>query len=98
MDVEAGEVNMASRTPTAGNKHQVTPGQNDDRAHGLREFAQHASALRDLLYDDNALHEEEVIFMDKHFQVLQMAYLRWKRIHTLTQSSTQGMEGRHETN
>jgi hypothetical protein len=31
------------------------------------------------------LNEEECLFMDKQFQVLQIAYLRWKRVHGLPQ-------------
>jgi len=38
-------------------------------------------ALRDVLYQDRSLTEAEFLFMDNHFQVLQMAYLRWKRKH-----------------
>ncbi|HSL05430.1 MAG TPA: hypothetical protein VK901_18020 [Nitrospiraceae bacterium] len=48
----------------------------------LREFGKCAVALRDVLYQDRPLNEEEFLFMDNHFQTLQMAYLRWKRKHT----------------
>jgi hypothetical protein len=74
---------MASKTQPTQTRQGV-PLQKDDRADALREFAQCASALRDLLYDDRALDEEEFLFMDNHFQVLQMAYLRWKRRHRPT--------------
>ena len=74
---------MGSKTRTAGTRQQA-PVHKDDRADALREFAKCASALRDLLYDDRALDEEEFLFMDKQFQVLQMAYLRWKRVHKPT--------------
>jgi hypothetical protein len=47
----------------------------------LREFGKCAVALRDVLYQDRSLNEVEFSFMDNHFQVLQMAYLRWKRKH-----------------
>jgi hypothetical protein len=47
----------------------------------LREFGKCAVALRDVLYQDRSLTEAEFLFMDNHFQVLQMAYLRWKRKH-----------------
>ena len=56
----------------------------DDRADRLHQFGQYASVLRDLLYDDRALEEEEFIFIDKHFQILNLAYLRWKRKHRPT--------------
>ena len=44
----------------------------------LGEFGKCAVALRSVLYQDRALSTMEVHFMDNHFQVLQMAYLRWK--------------------
>ena len=42
----------------------------------LREFVKCAVALRNVLYQDRALNTMELYFMDNHFQVLQMAYLR----------------------
>ena len=47
----------------------------------LREFGKCAMALRNVLYQDGPLNEAEFVFIDNHFQVLQMAYLRWKRKH-----------------
>jgi hypothetical protein len=47
----------------------------------LREFGKCAVALRNVLYQDGSLNEAEFLFMDNHFQVLHMAYLRWKRQH-----------------
>jgi hypothetical protein len=73
---------MEPKTPANGPTRGIRLSA-DDGAHALREFAQCASALRDLFYDDRRLNEEECLFMDKHFQVLQMAYLRWKRVHGL---------------
>ena len=52
--------------------------QKDDRD-ALHEFAHGVSALRNLFYEERPLDEAGFIFMDKSFQVLQMAYLRWKR-------------------
>jgi hypothetical protein len=49
--------------------------------HTLREFGKCAVALRHVLYQDRSLNEIEVLFIENHFQVLQMAYLRWKRKH-----------------
>lgn len=57
------------------------PVQKNDTSEALREFAQCASALRDLLYDDRPLDDEEFLFMKNHFQNLQMAFLSWKRRH-----------------
>jgi hypothetical protein len=48
----------------------------------LREFGKCAVALRNVLYQDRALNELEFLFIENHFQVLQMVYLRWKRKHT----------------
>jgi len=47
----------------------------------LREFGKNAVALREVLYQDRPLDESEFLFIDNHFQVLEMAYLRWKRKH-----------------
>ena len=71
---------MDSKTPVTG----ATEGRisNDDRLH---RFGQCGAVLRDVLYDDTAIDDEEFIFIDKHFQILQMAYLRWKRKHRPTE-------------
>jgi hypothetical protein len=37
--------------------------------------------LRNMLYQDRPLNGAEFVFIDNHFQVLEMAYLRWKRKH-----------------
>ena len=50
----------------------------------LREFGKCAVALRNVLYEDRSLNETELLFMDNHLQVLQMAYLRWRRKHRPT--------------
>ena len=47
----------------------------------LREFGKCAVALRNVLHQDRTLNEVELLFIENHFQVLQMAYLRWKRKH-----------------
>jgi len=76
---------MASKNPV-GDKisvHNVHVPK-DARADVLHQFGQSASVLRDLLYDDRDLDEEEFVFIDKHFQILNMAYLRWKRKHRPT--------------
>ena len=48
----------------------------------LREFGKCAVTLRNVLYQDRALQTMELHFIDNHFQVLQMVYLRWKRKHS----------------
>ena len=47
----------------------------------LREFGTCAVVLRNVLYQDRALNEVEFLFIENHFRVLEMAYLRWKRKH-----------------
>ena len=76
---------MASNNPAGAttSSHDVHVPK-DDRADRLHRFGKCASVLRDLLYDDAPLNEEEFVFIDKHFQILNMAYLRWKRKHRPT--------------
>ena len=73
---------MAVNTPVIGGTEGRIP--NDDRGEILHQFGQCAAVLRDVLYDDRLVDEEEFIFIDKHFQILQLAYLRWKRKHRPT--------------
>lgn len=47
----------------------------------LGEFGKSAVALRTVLHQDRSLSQEEFLFMENHFKVLEMAYLRWKRKH-----------------
>jgi hypothetical protein len=47
----------------------------------LKTFAKCAIAMRNALYQDRPLTEVEFLFMENHFQVLEMAHLRWKRQH-----------------
>ena len=47
----------------------------------LREFGKCAVGLRTILHQDRALSDGEFNFMESHFRVLEMAYLRWKRKH-----------------
>jgi len=72
---------MASKTPETEANGCIPI---DDRSKILHQFSQCAAVLRDVLYDDRAVDDEEFIFIDKHFQILQIAYLRWKRKHRLT--------------
>ena len=72
---------MSSKIPAAGTPATGRGFPDEDRADALYQFGQCASVLRDVLYDDRALDDEEFIFIDKHFQILQLAYLRWKRKH-----------------
>ena len=47
----------------------------------LTEFGKCAVALRTVLHQDRPLSEGKFHFMESHFRVLEMAYLRWKRKH-----------------
>ena len=54
---------------------------NNETDNTLREFGKCAVALRNVLHQDGTLNEVELLFIENNFQVLQMAYLRWKRKH-----------------
>ncbi|HYM89736.1 MAG TPA: hypothetical protein VES92_11550 [Nitrospiraceae bacterium] len=73
---------MAVETPVAQPAREMAEAkdQNETDNH-LREFGKCAAALRHVLYQDKALNEMEFHFIDNHFQVLEMAYFRWKRKH-----------------
>ena len=47
----------------------------------LKEFGKCCLALCEVLHRDNELDEMELLFIDNHLQVLQMAYQQWKRKH-----------------
>jgi hypothetical protein len=49
----------------------------------LREFGRSVVALRSMMDQDRSLTDMELLFIENHFQVIQMAYLRWKRKHRL---------------
>jgi hypothetical protein len=46
----------------------------------LKEFSTCCLALCEVLHSDKPLDEMELLFIDNHLQVLQMAYVRWKRM------------------
>jgi hypothetical protein len=45
----------------------------------LREFGKCAVALCEVLHQDSSLNATELLFIDNPLQIVQMAYLRWKR-------------------
>jgi hypothetical protein len=53
----------------------------NEMANTLREFGKSVVALRDLKDQDRSFTDMELLFIENHFQVIQMAYLRWKRKH-----------------
>jgi hypothetical protein len=52
-----------------------------EMADTLREFGKSVMALRDVMDHDRSFSDMEQLFIENHFQVIQMAYLRWKRKH-----------------
>ena len=73
---------MAVETLLAQTDREVLDAKdNNETDNTLREFGKCAVALRNVLYQDRALNEVEFLYIENHFQVLQMAYLRWKRKH-----------------
>lgn len=47
----------------------------------LRGFGRYAVALRHLLDEGKSLNYMELLFVENHFHVVQMAFLRWKWKH-----------------
>jgi len=73
---------MAVETLLAQTAREVPDAKdNNETDNTLMEFGKCAVALRNVLYQDRSLNEVEFLFIENHFQVLQMAYLRWKRKH-----------------
>lgn len=72
----------AVNTMVAQPLHEMTDAKHaNDTEERLRVFAKYAVALRNVLYEDKPLNEMEIVFIENHFQVLEMAFLRWKRQH-----------------
>lgn len=55
----------------------------NEMANTLKAFGKSVVALRDLMDQDRSFTDMELLFIENHFQVIQMAYLRWKRKHRL---------------
>ena len=72
---------MAIEIQSAPTPREMAEAQDQTDIDTLKEFGKCAAGLRAVLYQDSALSEEEFVFMDNHFQALEMAYLRWKRKH-----------------
>jgi len=72
----AGEIvssQTAREVPDAKDQNEI--------ANTLREFGKGVGALRDVMDQGRSLTDMELLFIENHFQVIQMAYLRWKRKH-----------------
>jgi hypothetical protein len=73
---------FAVHTPVAQPSHEMDDARNtNETEETLGAFARHASALRNVLYEDKPLKEMEFFFIENHFHTLEMAFLRWKRKH-----------------
>jgi hypothetical protein len=66
-------------------------------SNSLKRFAECAVAMRSILHQDGKVGETEYAFMDNHFQVLEMAYFRWKQKQMLHLSVTGGRNLRSKT-
>lgn len=51
----------------------------NELADTLREFGKSVVALRDVMDQDRSFTDMQLLFIENHFQAIQMAYLRWKR-------------------
>jgi hypothetical protein len=70
-------VHLAIETLLAQTSRELaTIKDNNETDDTLREFGKCAVSSRHVLYQDRPLNTIEFNFMDNHFQVLQMAYLR----------------------
>jgi len=52
-----------------------------EMANTLREFGKSIVALRDVMDQNKPFNDMELLFIENHFQLIQMAYFRWKRKH-----------------
>jgi hypothetical protein len=55
----------------------------NEMANTLKAFGKGVVALRDLMDQNRCFTDMELLFIENHFQVIQMAYLRWNRKHRL---------------
>jgi hypothetical protein len=60
-------------------REQVDAKDQHDIVNTLREFWKSAIALREAMDQGGSLTDMELLFIENHVQVIQMAYLRWKR-------------------
>jgi len=58
--------------------------------HAIMEFGKCVVALRDLLDQDRSLNDIGMLFIENHFYVLQMAYVRWKRKQSILSANLAG--------
>jgi hypothetical protein len=82
MNNERRRWHMAVGTQLPQTAREVANARNTNETDNtLRDFGKCAVALREVLYQDRPLDENEFLSFNNHFQVLEMAYLRWKRKH-----------------
>ena len=68
-----------------------------DESNSLKRFAECAVAMRNILQQDGEVGEAEFAFMENHFQVLEMAYFRWKQKRTTHLAPIDGGNVRSKT-
>ncbi len=52
-----------------------------DTDNTLKEFGKCCVAMCEVLHQNRALGPMELLFIDNHIQIVQMAYLQWKNKH-----------------
>jgi hypothetical protein len=73
---------MAIETLCAQPAREVADAQDQNETdNNLREFGRCAVGLRNVFSQDRSLSKAEFLFIENHFHVIEMAYLRWKRKH-----------------
>jgi len=77
-------VTMAGEFVLSLRAHEVADAKDqNEMANTLKAFGKGVVALRDLMDQNRSFTDMELLFIENHFQVIQMAYLRWKRKHRL---------------
>ena len=73
---------MADKVPFSPRvREKVEAKDQHEMGNTLREFGNSAIALCDVMDQGRSLTDMELLFIENHFQVIQMAYLRWKRTY-----------------
>ena len=67
--------------PDPRTQKRQTPTDKNTIAHTAMEFGRSALSLRNALDEDADFDDMELLLIENHVYVLQLAYLRWKRKH-----------------
>jgi len=79
----AGEPMASNILPSQIAREKVDAKDRNEMAYILREFGKSVVALCEVMDQGRSLTDMKLLFIENHFQVIQMAYLRWKRKHTI---------------